>query len=73
MIKNFQHIENNGKWKDLYAVLRIESCREFKNSINTNFLQSYLNEFCYKFNRRYFSNPMERPIIAGTNHRWNKF
>ena len=41
--------------------------------IDSDFLQSYLNEFCYKFNRRYFNDPMERLIIAGINHRWNEF
>lgn len=41
--------------------------------IDADFLQNYLNEFCYKFNRRYISNPMDRLIIAGVNHRWNEF
>jgi predicted transposase YbfD/YdcC len=36
MIKKFQHIKNQNKWKNLYAVLRIESCREFKNSEKPN-------------------------------------
>jgi hypothetical protein len=32
-----------------------------------------LNEFCYKFNRRYFQDKtMERLIIAGVNHQWNE-
>lgn len=40
--------------------------------IDADFLQNYLNEFCYKFNRRYFNDSMERLIIAGINHRWNE-
>ncbi len=41
--------------------------------MDNDFLQNYLNEFCYKFNRRYFGNQtMERLIIAGVNHRWNE-
>ncbi len=41
--------------------------------IGNDFLQNYLNEFCYKFNRSYFGNQtMERLIIAGVNHRWNE-
>lgn len=41
--------------------------------IDNDFLQNYLNEFCYKFNRRYFGDQtMERLIIAGVNHRWNE-
>ncbi len=41
--------------------------------VDDDFLQNYLNEFCYKFNRRYFGEKtMERLIIAGVNHRWNE-
>ena len=41
--------------------------------IDDDFLQNYLNEFCYKFNRRYFGDKtMERLIIAGVNHQWNE-
>ncbi len=36
------------------------------DEIDNDFLQNYLNEFCYKFNRRYFGNQtLERLIIAG--------
>jgi len=41
--------------------------------IDNDFLQNYLNEFCYKFNRRYFGEKsMERLLIAGVNHQWNE-
>lgn len=41
--------------------------------IDDDFLQNYLNEFCYKFNRRYFDDrTMERLLIAGATHRWNE-
>ena len=41
--------------------------------IDDDFLENYLNEFCYKFNRRYFQDKtMERLIIAAVNHRWNE-
>ena len=41
--------------------------------IDDDFLQNYLNEFCYKFNRRYFEDKtMERLLIAGATHRWNE-
>lgn len=41
--------------------------------VDDDFLQNYLNEFCYKFNRRYFgSQTMERLLIAGVRHRWNE-
>jgi hypothetical protein len=41
--------------------------------IDDDFLENYLNEFCYKFNRRYFQDEkMERLIIAGVNHQWNE-
>ena len=41
--------------------------------IDDDFLENYLNEFCYKFNRRYFQDKtMERLLIAGVNHQWNE-
>jgi hypothetical protein len=39
--------------------------------IDDDFLQSYLNEFCFKFNRRYFDNLFERLLIAAVSYRWN--
>jgi len=36
----------------------------FHNSVGTEYLQSYLNEFCYKFNRRYFLDLFDRVLIA---------
>ena len=39
--------------------------------IDDDFLQSYLNEFCFKFNRRYFDNIFERLMIAAVSYRWN--
>ena len=32
VITNFQHLENQNKWKNLKSIIRIESIREFKNS-----------------------------------------
>lgn len=39
--------------------------------IDDDFLQSYLNEFCFKFNRRYFDNLFERLLVAAVSYRWN--
>ena len=39
--------------------------------IDDDFLQNYLNEFCYKFNRRYFNDLFERLMIAAVSYRWN--
>lgn len=39
--------------------------------IDDDFLQNYLNEFCYKFNRKYFENQFDRLMIAAVSHRWN--
>lgn len=41
--------------------------------IDGDFLNNYLNEFCYKFNRRYFKeNLFDRLIVASVNHTWNQ-
>lgn len=39
--------------------------------IDDDFLQSYLNEFCFKFNRRYFDNLFDRLMVAAVSYRWN--
>ena len=39
--------------------------------IDDDFLQSYLNEFCFKFNRRYFNNLFEELLSAAVSFRWN--
>ena len=41
------------------------------HSINTKYLQNYLNEFCYKLNRRNFNTDrFDRLMIAGVNDNW---
>jgi hypothetical protein len=36
----------------------------FHHSVGKEYLQSYLNEFCYKFNRRYIQSLFDRLLIA---------
>ena len=41
------------------------------NCINSKFMQNYLDEFCYKFNRRYFGeNLADRLILAAIHNTW---
>ena len=43
------------------------------HEIKPEYLQNYLNEFCYKFNRRYFGErQFERILVASANYK-NKF
>ena len=39
--------------------------------IDDDFLQNYLNEFCYKFNRRYIDDLFDRLMVAAVSYRWN--
>ena len=39
--------------------------------IDDDFLQNYLNEFCFKFNRRYFNCMFDRLLIASVSYRWD--
>lgn len=41
------------------------------HGIDADFLQSYLNEYCFKLNRRYFENKFERLLIASVSNKWN--
>lgn len=40
------------------------------HSIGNDYLQSYLDEFCYKFNRRYFDSVFDRVVIASVSYQW---
>lgn len=39
--------------------------------IDDDFLQNYLNEFCFKTNRRYFNCIFDRLLIASVSYRWD--
>jgi len=41
------------------------------NCINDRYVQNYLDEFCYKFNRRYFGDELsERLVVAALESTW---
>lgn len=43
----------------------------YHNAMNDKFMQNYLDEFCYKFNRRYFGeNLYERLLLATLKNTW---
>ncbi|WP_103864929.1 transposase [Aquimarina sp. I32.4] len=44
---------------------------DLHHRIDDDFLQNYLNEFCYKFNRRYVNELFEWLMIAAVSYRWN--
>lgn len=43
---------------------------DIHHSIGSDYLQSYLDEFCYKFNRRYFDSVFERVVVASVSCKW---
>lgn len=41
------------------------------HTTKSDYLQNYINEFCYKFNRKYFGNKVfDRLLIASANYTW---
>lgn len=44
---------------------------DIHHRIDSDFLENYLNEFCYKANRKYFDDIFDRLIIACLSFRWN--
>lgn len=78
--KNYEHIPKVTPPKESSKILpwvhkAISNAKrlllDIHHRIDDDFLQSYLNEFCYKFNRRYFSNLFDRAIIAAVSYRWD--
>ena len=46
---------------------------DIHHKIDHDFMQNYLNEFCYKFNRRYFGEKLfDRLVVAGASYKWNQ-
>ena len=43
---------------------------DIHHSIGADYLQRYLDEFCYKFNRRYFDSVFERAVISSLTNKW---
>jgi len=41
------------------------------HSIGEEYLQSYLDEFCYKFNRKYFNSVFDRMVTNSVAYKWN--
>ena len=39
--------------------------------IDDDFLQNYINEFCFKLNRRYFKCIFDRLLVACVSYKWN--
>jgi ISXO2-like transposase domain len=49
-------------------------CSGIHHSIKREFMQNYLNEFCYKFNRRYMMNNLfDRLMVASVEAPWFAF
>ncbi len=45
---------------------------DIHHSIGDEYLQSYLDEYCYKFNRRYFDSVFDRVVIASVSCKWKR-
>jgi hypothetical protein len=46
-------------------------CLGIHHSIKDIYMQNYLNEFCYKFNRKYFGDKLfDRLLIASVSGTW---
>ena len=45
---------------------------DIHHSVGSDYLQRYLDEFCYKFNRRYFNSIFDRVVIASVACKWEK-
>jgi len=78
--QNYQHDAKVVPKKEIKAVLpwvhkAISNAKrlllDVHHRIDDDFLQNYLNEFCYKFNRRHFDNLFDRLLVAAVSYRWD--
>ncbi len=45
---------------------------DIHHSIGNDYLQSYLDEYCYKFNRRYSDSVFDRGVITSVSCKWKR-
>lgn len=45
--------------------------RNVYRCVDEDFLENYLNEYCFKLNRRYFRCLMDRTLVASVHQKWN--
>ena len=80
LTKDFELVSNVVPKKNINSILpwvhkAISNAKrlllDVHHRIDDDFLQNYLNEYCYKFNRRTFNNLFDRLMIAAVSYRWN--
>ena len=78
--KHYNHISQVIEKKDIEKILpwvhtTISNAKrlilDMYHGIDDDFLENYLNEFCYKLNRRYFNNLFDRFLKASVCFRWD--
>ena len=57
-------------WVDIAISNAKRLLLDVHHSIGEEYLQSYLNEFCYKFNRKHFSSVFDRVVTNSISHKW---
>lgn len=70
---NKETTKNTLKWVHIAISNAKRTLLGIYHKIEGKYLQNYLNEFCYKLNRRYFGNHLfDRLVVAVTHQYWCK-
>ena len=73
---NLSKLEANADTLLPWVHISISNAKRWINGnfhhVKQKYLQNYLNEFCFKYNRRYFKERIfDRLLIAAANYHWN--
>jgi hypothetical protein len=72
--KDRDDVSKNLPWVHIAISNAKKMCLGIHHSIKRDYMQNYLNEFCYKFNRRYFGESLfDRLLVAAVEAPWYSF
>ena len=72
--KDRDEVSKNLPWVHIAISNAKKMCLGIHHSIKRDYMQNYLNEFCYKFNRRYFGEKLfDRLLVAAVEAPWYSF
>jgi len=73
VVKDKKQVSNMFPWVHIAISNAKKKILGLHHQVNDTYMQNYLNEFCYKFNRRYFGqNLFDRLILASLENAWYK-
>ena len=71
VIKDKEKVSKTFPWVHIAISNAKKKILGLHHQVKDDYMQNYLNEFCYKFNRRYFGEKLfDRLVVASLKNPW---